>query len=77
MTKEDIYKDLERREIVFGIKEDAIADMIDRRRLNEKILIAEGIPPKKEKTAGLNGLSDLICRVFRRRCLTAELTMSI
>lgn len=49
VTKEDIYKDLERREIVFGIKEDAIADMIDRRRLNEKILIAEGIPAKKGK----------------------------
>lgn len=49
VTKEDIYKDLERREIVFGIKEDAIADMIDRRRLNEKILIAEGIPAQKGK----------------------------
>lgn len=49
VTKEDIYQDLERREIVFGIKQDAIADLIDRRRLNEKILIAEGIPAKKGK----------------------------
>lgn len=49
VTKEDIYQDLERREIIFGIKEEAIADMIDRRRLNEKILIAEGIPAKKGK----------------------------
>lgn len=49
MTKEDIYEDLERREIIFGIKEEAIADMISRRRLNEKILIAEGIPAKRGK----------------------------
>ena len=28
VTEEDIYKDLERREIVFGIKEDAIADVL-------------------------------------------------
>ena len=49
VTKEDIYQDLERREIVFGIRKDAIADLIDRRRLNEKILIAEGIPAKRGK----------------------------
>lgn len=49
VTKEDIYEDLERREIIFGIKEEAIADMISRRRLNEKILIAEGIPAKRGK----------------------------
>lgn len=49
VTKEDIYQDLERREIVFGVKEDAIADLIDKRRMNEKILIAEGIPAKKGK----------------------------
>ncbi|MDE6844622.1 MAG: FapA family protein [Lachnospiraceae bacterium] len=47
VTKEDIYQDLERREIVYGIKNDAIADLIDRKRLNEKVLIAEGIPAKK------------------------------
>lgn len=49
VTREDIYQDLERREIVFGIREEAIADLIDRRRMNEKILIAEGIPPKRGK----------------------------
>lgn len=47
VSKDDIYHDLERREIVFGIKHDAISDLIDQRRLNEKILIAEGIPPQK------------------------------
>ncbi|GEM_PF-1863163 len=49
VAKEDIYEDLERREIVYGIKHEAIADMIDKRRLNEKILIAEGIPAKRGK----------------------------
>lgn len=47
VTKEDIYYDLRRREIVFGIRHEAIADMIDKRRLNEKVLIAEGIPAQK------------------------------
>lgn len=47
VTREDIYFDLERREIVFGIRHDAIDDLIDKRRMNEKILIAEGIPPQK------------------------------
>lgn len=47
VTKEDIYYDLERRGIVFGIRKDAIDDLIDRKRMNEKILIAEGIPAQK------------------------------
>ena len=47
VTKEDIYQDLERREIVYGIKKEAIADLIDKRRMNEKILIAEGIPAQR------------------------------
>lgn len=47
VTKEDIYQDLKRREIVYGIKNEAIDDMIDKKRLNEKILIAEGIPAQK------------------------------
>jgi len=47
VTEEDIYQDLERREIVYGIKQDAIADLIRRKRLNEKVLIAEGIPAQK------------------------------
>ncbi|MDE7031011.1 MAG: FapA family protein [Lachnospiraceae bacterium] len=44
VAKEDIYHDLERRGIVYGIRHDAIADLIDKRRMNEKVLIAEGIP---------------------------------
>ena len=49
VTKEDIYHDLERRGIVFGIKQEAIDDLIDRKRMNERILIAEGIPAHKGK----------------------------
>lgn len=47
VTKEDIYEDLEKREIIYGIKHDAITDLIDKKRLNEKILIAEGIPAQR------------------------------
>ncbi len=47
VTKEDIYHDLERRKIVFGIRHEAIADMIEKRRMNERIVIAEGIPAQK------------------------------
>lgn len=49
VTKEDICQDLERRGIVFGIKKDAIDDLIDQRRMNQRILIAEGIPAKRGK----------------------------
>lgn len=49
VTKDDIYNDLERREIVYGIRHEAILDMIEKRRMNEKILIAEGIPAQKGK----------------------------
>lgn len=49
VTKEDIYHDLERREIVFGIKKEAIDDLIDQRRMNQRILIAEGIPAQRGK----------------------------
>ncbi len=47
VTKEDIYHDLERRKIVFGIRHEAITDMIEKRRMNERIVIAEGIPAEK------------------------------
>ncbi len=47
VAKEDIYHDLERRGIIYGIKHDAIADLIDKRRMNEKVLIAEGIPANR------------------------------
>lgn len=49
VTKEDIYRDLERRGIVFGIAKAAIDDLIDQRRMNQRILIAEGIPAKRGK----------------------------
>lgn len=47
VSKEDIYNDLQRREIVFGVRHEAITDMIAKRRMNEKILIAEGVPAQK------------------------------
>lgn len=59
VTLEDIRKDLERREIVFGVNWEAISDMIDKRRMNEKVLIAEGIPPKK----GGNGWFEFFVRL--------------
>lgn len=49
VTEDDIYRDLERREIVYGIKTEAITDLIRKKRLNEKVLIAEGIPAIKGK----------------------------
>ena len=49
ITKEDIYDELQRRNIVFGIKPDAIADLIDKKRSNKRILIAEGIPAAERK----------------------------
>lgn len=77
VTKEDIYHDLERRGIVFGIKQEAIDDLIDRKRMNERILIAEGIPAIRGRTAGLNGLCGWIFRVSRHRCRMVVLTMLI
>lgn len=49
VTEEDIYRDLENRGISIGIKRDAITNMISQRRMNEKILIAEGTPAEKGK----------------------------
>lgn len=49
VTKEDIYKDLRRREIVYGIKHEAITDLIEKKRMNEKVLIAEGLPAQRGK----------------------------
>lgn len=47
VTKEDIYNDLQRRKIVFGIRPEAITDLIEKKRTNERVLIAEGIPAQK------------------------------
>lgn len=50
VTEEDIYDALKKRGIVAGIKEEAISDMIQKRRMNEKILIAEGIPAENGRS---------------------------
>ena len=63
VMKEDIYHDLERREIVFGIKHEAISDLIDKKRMNEKILIAEGIPAQR----GSDGWFEFFVRLDRPR----------
>lgn len=49
VTEEDILKDLELRGIILGIKHDVITEMIQKRRMNEKILIAEGTPAQTGK----------------------------
>lgn len=42
VTEEDILSALKKRGIVVGIKHEAIADMVQKKRMNEKVLIAEG-----------------------------------
>lgn len=59
VTEADIYDALEKRGIVIGIKDDAITDMINKRRMNEKILIAEGTPAE----AGKNGWYEFFVRL--------------
>lgn len=59
VTKENIYHELERRGIVYGIKHDAIANLIDKRRMNEKVLIAEGIPASR----GQDGWFEFLVRL--------------
>lgn len=59
VTEEDIYEALKTRGIINGIKRDAISDMVKKRRMNEKILIAEGIPAK----AGKNGWYEFFVRL--------------
>ncbi len=49
VTEEDIYDDLQRREIVVGIKHEAISRLIKKKKHNEKVLIAEGVPAVKGK----------------------------
>ena len=49
VTEADIYDALKERGIVIGIKADAISDMVKKRRMNEKILIAEGTHAKNGK----------------------------
>lgn len=59
MTEEDVYSALKKRGIVVGIKHEAIADMIKKRRMNEKILIAEGTPAED----GKNGWFEFFVRL--------------
>lgn len=59
VTEDDIYAELKKRGIVEGIKRDAIADMVQKRRLNEKILIAEGRPAQD----GQNGWFEFFVRL--------------
>lgn len=49
VKEKDIYDDLKKRGIVIGIKGEVITDMIQKRRMNEKILIAEGTPAETGK----------------------------
>ncbi len=59
VTEEDIHEALATRGITIGIKEEAIIDMIKQRRMNEKILIAEGTPAK----TGENGWYEFFVRL--------------
>ncbi len=49
VTEADIYESLESRGIVNGIRHEAITELIKKRRMNEKVLIAEGTPARDGK----------------------------
>lgn len=49
VTEDDIYNELGKRGIVNGIKRETITEMIKNRRMNEKVLIAEGTPAETGK----------------------------
>lgn len=59
VTEKDILDDLALRGIILGIKHDVITEMIAKRRMNEKILIAEGIPAQ----TGKNGWYEFFVRL--------------
>lgn len=59
VTEDDIYDALKKRGIVVGIKRDAISFMVQKRRMNEKILIAEGTPAED----GKNGWYEFFVRL--------------
>lgn len=59
VTEEDIYETLKVRGISVGIKHEAITDMIKKRRMNEKILIAEATPAE----TGENGWYEFFVRL--------------
>lgn len=58
VTEEDIYAELGKRGIVYGVKPDAIKEMVQSRRMNEKVLVAEGTPP----IAGKDGWYEFFVR---------------
>lgn len=45
VTEADIHDELAKRGIVHGVNSDAISDMVQRKRMNEKVLVAEGTLP--------------------------------
>lgn len=59
VKEEDIYDALKERGIVTGIKEEAITELINKKRMNEKVLIAEGIPAEE----GKNGWYEFFVRL--------------
>ena len=59
VTEEDILSALKKRGIVVGIKREAIADMVQKKRMNEKILLAEGRPAED----GKNGWFEFFVRL--------------
>ena len=59
VTEADIYNELKKRGITVGIKQDVITEMIRKRRMNEKILIAEGTPAEN----GENGWYEFFVRL--------------
>ncbi len=59
VTEEDIYSDLERRKIVYGILPDAISDMLQKGKTGERVLIAEGISAQR----GENGWFEFFVRL--------------
>ena len=59
VTEEDIYDALEERRIVNGINKQAITEMIKKKRVNEKVLIAEGTPAEP----GKNGWYEFFVRL--------------
>lgn len=59
VTEADIHDALKQRGIVVGIKHEAITEMIKKRRMNEKVLVAEGVPAED----GKNGWYEFFVRL--------------
>ena len=59
ITEEDIYAALRERGIINGIDKKAIAEMIGKKKVNEKVLIAEGTPAED----GKNGWFEFFVRL--------------